>query len=129
MGLIDWIRGGPQKEPVALNDGNFVQEVRRSQLPVLVDVWSPGCQPCVALAPTIKRLAAKYEGQVKVAHLDASQAPRTMAKVRVRGTPTVLLYKKGRVVERIVGLRGQHYFEDAIEELLLESPTATGPAA
>ena len=119
MGLLKWLGlGEAESEPVELNDGNYQSEVVRADQPVLVDVWSPGCQPCVALAPTIKRLAAKYEGQVKVAHLDASQAPRTMGKIRVRGTPTVLIYQKGRIVERIVGIRGQHYYEEAVEELL-----------
>jgi thioredoxin-like negative regulator of GroEL len=109
-----------EKEPLALDDGNFQSEVMRSDLPVLLDVWSPGCAPCVALAPTVKRLAAKYDGQVKVCHLDASQAPKTMKRLRVRGTPTVLFIKRGAVKETVVGLRGQHYYEEIIEEDLLE---------
>ena len=120
MGLLKWLGlASDEQDPIALDDDNYHAEVMRSDVPVLVDVWSPGCQPCVALAPTIKRLAAKYEGEVKVCHLDASTAPRTMGKLRVRGTPTVLVYgEKGRVVERIVGIRGQHYYEEALEELL-----------
>jgi len=123
MGILNWLGlSAPQAEPLALDDSNFKQEVTRSTLPVVVDVWSPGCQPCVALAPTIRRLAAKYEGQIKVCHLDASAAPRTTSRLRIRGTPTVLFFKKGRVVETVVGIRGQHYFEDIIEEDLLERP-------
>ena len=121
MGLLRWLGlAQEEQEPVALDDKNFHQEVMRSDVPVLVDVWSPGCQPCVALAPTIKRLAAKYDGQVKVCHLDASAAPKTTGRLRIRGTPTVLFFKRGRVVETVVGLRGQHYFEEIIEEDLLE---------
>lgn len=123
MGLLKWLGLADDKqEPIALDDANFHKEVMRSEVPVLVDIWSPGCGPCDALAPTIMRLAAKYDGQVKVCHLDASRAPRTMGKLGVRGTPTVLLYKTGgRVVERIVGLRAQNYFEEAIEDELLDS--------
>ena len=123
MGLMKWLGlAADEQDPVALNDKNFHKEVMRSDLPVVVDVWSPGCQPCVTLAPTVKRIAAKYDGQVKVCHLDASEAPRTANKLRVRGTPTMLFFKKGRVVETVVGLRGQHYFEEIIEEDLLDPP-------
>jgi thioredoxin-like negative regulator of GroEL len=120
MGLLKWLGlASEEKEPLALDDGNFHQEVMRSEVPVLVDVWSPGCAPCVSLAPTIKRLAAKYDGEVKVCHLDASIAPKTMKRLRVRGTPTVLFFKRGAVVETVVGTRGQHYYEEIIEEDLL----------
>jgi thioredoxin-like negative regulator of GroEL len=118
MGLMNWLGFGAEKDPVALNDDNFHQEVRSAAEPVLVDVWSPGCAPCDALAPTIKRLAAEYEGRVKVCHLDASAAPHTLRKLHIRGTPTVLIFDRGRVVETIVGLRGQHFYADALEELL-----------
>lgn len=129
MGLMKWLGlAAEEKEPLALDDRSFHKEVMRSNTPVLVDVWSPGCAPCVALAPTIKRLTAKYEGRVKVCHLDASQAPKTMGKLKVRGTPTVLFFKRGSVVEQVVGLRGQHYYEDIIEEDLLESASAEATA-
>jgi len=127
MGLLSWLglEGECEQEPVALDDGNFVDEVRRSDVPVLVDVWSNGCQPCMHLVPTIKKLACKYEGRVKVAQLNVGAAPRTMRKLGVRGTPTVLFFKNGAVVERVVGVRGQHYYEEVIEEDLLEAPAAS----
>lgn len=121
MGLLSWLGfdGGCESEPVELNDKNFVQEVRNSKVPVLVDVWSNGCAPCMHLTPTIKRLACKYDGQVKVAQLNASIAPKTMRKLGVRGTPTVIFFRKGAEVGRVVGVRGQHYYEEVIEEDLL----------
>lgn len=121
MSILKWlgIVSEAEKEPVSLNDGNFHSEVRKSSTPVLVDIWSNGCAPCMHLAPTIKRLAAKYDGEIKVAELNASIAPRTMGKLGVRGTPTVLFFKNGAVVERVVGVRGQHYYEEIIEEDLL----------
>lgn len=121
MGLMKWLGFGGEQDPVALDDDNFHQEVRKAEGPVLVDVWSPGCAPCDALAPTIKRLAAEYDGQVKVCHLDASSAPRTMRKLRIRSTPTVLIFDRAQVVETIVGLRGEHYYAEALEELLEKS--------
>ena len=129
MGLLRWLGlAAEEQEPVALHDKNFHQEVMRSEVPVVVDIWSPGCSPCVALAPTIKRLAAKYDGEVKVCHLDASAAPKTTNRLRVRGTPTVLFFKRGRVVETVVGLRGQHYYEEIIDEDLLDLEEAAATA-
>lgn len=125
MGLLEWlgITGDCEKEPVALDDKNFSEEVIKSKIPVLVDIWSNGCQPCTALVPTIKRLACKYEGKIKVAQLNVGAAPKTVGKLGVRGTPTVLFFDKGQVVERVVGMRGQHYYEDIIDnDLLHEQP-------
>jgi thioredoxin-like negative regulator of GroEL len=121
MGLLNWLGfdGACEQDPVALDDKNFVEEVRRSKIPVVVDVWSDSCQPCLALVPTIKRLACKYDGKIKVAQLHVGQAPKTVGKLGVRGTPTVLFFKNGAVVERVVGARGQHYYEEIIEEDLL----------
>ena len=126
MGLLSWLglEGECEQEPVALDDGNFVDEVRRSDVPVVVDVWSNGCQPCMHLVPTIKKLACKYDGRVKVAQLNVGAAPKTVRKLGVRGTPTVLFFKNGAVVERVVGVRGQHYYEEVIEEDLIDPPSA-----
>ncbi len=121
MGVLDWLglKPEPQKEPDHITDANFKTEVLKSDIPVLLDVWSFGCQPCKALVPTIMKLAAKYEGRVKVAELNISQNPRTAGRLGVRGTPTVLFFKNGKIIERVVGLRGQHYYEDIIENDLL----------
>jgi len=124
MGILNWLGfdGGCEKEPVSLNDKNFAEEVRKSPVPVMVDVWSHGCAPCMSMVPTVKRIACKYEGKIKVAELNTAAGPKTAAKLGVRGTPTVLFFKNGAVVERVVGARGQHYFEEIIDTDLLELP-------
>jgi thioredoxin 1 len=121
MGILSFLGfdGAGEQEPVELSDANFGAEVSKSKLPVVVDVWSNGCQPCAALVPTVKRLAAKYDGRVKVAQLNVGSGMKTAARLGVRGTPTVLFFRNGGVVERVVGLRGQHYYEEIIEEELL----------
>ncbi len=126
MGLLSWLGfdGACEKEPIALDDGNFKKEVRQSKIPVMVDVWSNGCQPCMQLIPTVKRLACKYEGRVKVGQLNVGAGPKSAAELRVRGTPTMVFFKNGAVVERVVGIRGQHYYEDIIESDILEEERA-----
>ena len=129
MGILNWlgITGDCEKDPVELNDANFAEEVRRSKTPVLVDIWSNGCAPCMQLVPTIKRLACKYDGKIKVAQLNVGKGRKIVGKLGVRGTPTVLFFKNGNIVERVVGVRGQHYFEDIIEsDLLDETDTGAG---
>jgi len=126
MGVLDWLGLKPEakKEPIPVSDANYKDEVLRSDLPVLLDAWGPNCPPCVALAPTIMRIAGKYDGQVKVVELNVSQNPKTAGKLGVRGTPTVLFLKKGKVVERVVGMRGQHYYEEIIDELFIPKTDA-----
>ena len=112
----------PKVWPVHVDDDNFKTEVRNSSLPVLVDVWSPLCGPCQQLEPIIFRLAKRYAGRVKVAEINAAAAPRTMRKLFVSGTPTVIYFKKGQEVERIVGFRGELYHQELIDNELLPSP-------
>ena len=131
MGILGWLGldGGCESEPVALTDENFTAEVVDSSLPVVMDVWSAGCQPCRVLVPTMRKLACKYDGRVKVAHLDVAAAPHVISHLGVSGTPTTLFFKDGKVIERVVGVRGQHYFEEIIETDLVGDGAAGGGAA
>lgn len=106
--------------PVHVDDDSFAAEVRRSALPVLLDVWGPSCAPCKQMEPIVFRLAKRYQGRVKVAEIDAAATPRTMKKLFVTSTPTVIYFNKGREVERIVGLRGEHYHQEFIDHELLD---------
>lgn len=115
----------PKVWPVHVDDENFAAEVRRSSLPVLLDVWGPTCAPCKQMEPIIFRLAKQYQGRVKVAEINAAAAPRTMKKLFVTGTPTIIYFDRGQEVERVVGLRGEHYHQQLIDnELLGGQPTA-----
>ena len=105
--------------PVSITDANFEQEVLRSDLPVLMDVWSDGCAPCKQLEPIVLNLAQRYKGQVKVAEAHPSRAPHILGRLGIRGTPTVIYFAKGREVERIVGFRGSLYHTDFIDNELL----------
>ena len=129
MGLLEKIFGprAPRVQPVRLDDANFVREVLRSDLPVMVDVWSPGCGPCRMLEPIVMDLAREYQGRVKVAELNAAEAgPRTAARYGVMGTPTVLFFEGGREVERVAGFVGSRYLREIIDTELLGAPAETG---
>jgi thioredoxin-like negative regulator of GroEL len=115
--LSKLLGGGAAATPVSVDDGSFDREVAGAALPVLLDVWGPACAPCKQLEPVIMDLARRYEGRIKVCELNARQSPRTAARLGVRGTPTVLYFRDGKELERVVGFRSSLYHRQAIEEL------------
>lgn len=129
MGWIDKLFGpkAPRVQPVHVDDENFIAEVARSDLPVVLDVWSPGCGPCAMLEPIIMDLAAAYHGHVKVAEMNAGEAREFSARLGVMGTPTVLFFKKGREVTRVTGFVGSRYLHEVIDSELIASPQGSHP--
>ena len=126
MGFLAKLFGprAPRVQPVHVDDDNFVAEVVRSELPVVLDVWSPGCGPCQMLEPVVMDLAAAYQGRVKVAEMNAAEAGRYAARLGVMGTPTVLFLKKGREVHRVVGFVGSRYLREVVEAEFLGATAA-----
>ncbi len=88
---------------IPVNDMNFDTEVLESGVPVLVDFSATWCQPCRAIAPLVDQLAGEYEGRVKVTTVDIDESPGTAQKYRIRGVPTLLMIKDGKVVGQQVG--------------------------
>ena len=89
--------------PVTVTDANFAEEVERSPLPVLLDMWAPWCGPCRMIAPTIEQLATELAGRVKVAKLNTDENPMTGSRFNVRSIPTLLVLKDGKEIDRLVG--------------------------
>ena len=88
---------------VEFNDSNFEAEVIQSAVPVLIDFWAIWCGPCRLVAPIVEQLAAEYAGSAKVGKLDVDQNQNTALKYGIRSIPTLLIFNKGEVVDRIVG--------------------------
>jgi len=86
-----------------VTDGDFEQEVLKSDLPALVDFWATWCGPCRTVGPIVEELATEYEGKVKVAKLNVDDNKETPTKYGIRGIPTLILFKNGQVVDQIVG--------------------------
>ena len=89
---------------VELSESNFEQEVTKSSLPVLVDLWAAWCGPCRMLAPIVEELAGAYQGKVKVGKLNVDDHPQVAAQYRIMNIPTLLLFKGGQEMDRIVGV-------------------------
>lgn len=88
---------------VAVTDGNFESEVLKAGTPALVDFWAEWCGPCRALAPALDELADEYAGKVKVTKMNVDENPDVPGRYRIRGIPTLLLFKGGELVDQLVG--------------------------
>jgi thioredoxin 1 len=103
---------------IVLDDSNFETEVLQSPIPVLVDFWASWCAPCKAIAPLVDALAGDFEGQVKVGKVNVDESPATPAKYGIRGIPTLILFKGGKVVDQVVGAVPKAQLEALIKKSL-----------
>src|SRR5262245_25425884 len=98
-------------------DANWESEVLGSAEPVLVDFWAPWCGPCRMLAPTIEKLAAEFGDRIKVGKLNTDENVNTPGGLRVSSIPTVIFFKGGKEVARLVGVNPEAKFRNEIEKL------------
>lgn len=101
-----------------VSDANFDQEVLRSEQPVLVDFWAVWCGPCKAIAPIVDGLAASYAGKLKVAKVNVDQNGATPSRYGIRGIPTLLFFKDGKVADQVVGYVPQDVIEEKVKRLI-----------
>jgi thioredoxin 1 len=101
-----------------VNDANFDQEVLKSEQPVLVDFWAVWCGPCKAIAPIVDGLAATYAGKLKVAKVNVDQNGATPSRYGIRGIPTLLFFKGGKIADQVVGYVAQDVIEEKVKKLI-----------
>jgi thioredoxin 1 len=90
-------------KPIEVTDETFEELVLQADEPTVVDFWAVWCGPCKMIAPLMEEIAGEYEGQLQVAKLDVDHSGQTAMQFGVMSIPTLILFKDGEAVERIVG--------------------------
>jgi thioredoxin 2 len=89
--------------PLIVTDQSFSQDVLNSPALTLLDCWAPWCGPCRMVGPIMEQLAAEAQGRYRVAKLNVDDNPRTASQFQIQSIPTMLLFKNGKLVDRLIG--------------------------
>jgi len=102
---------------VQVTSENF-ESLKNGALPLVVDFWATWCGPCRMVGPIISELAEKYDGKITVGKCDVEEAEDLAAEYGIRNIPTILFFKNGEVVDKMVGAQSKQKFEEKFDALL-----------
>ncbi len=101
-----------------VTDNAFQKEVLDSDIPVLVDFWATWCGPCQVMGPVLDAIADEYAGRVKVLKLNVDENQETPPKYGIRGIPTLILFNKGQIVDKIVGAQPKGNVDSLLKKVV-----------
>jgi len=103
---------------IETSEATFEKDVLKSELPVLVDFWAPWCGPCKMVAPVVEAVAKDYAGRLNVAKVNVDDNPTLAIRYGIRGIPTLLIFKEGRVASQIVGYLPKNALTQKVDAVL-----------
>jgi thioredoxin 1 len=103
---------------IVVTDATFQKEVLESEQPTIVDFWASWCGPCRMIAPVFEELSSQYSGKVKFAKVNVDENPKIPANYGVRGIPTLIMFKGGKVVDQVVGAVPKNQLENIVKKVL-----------
>jgi thioredoxin 1 len=111
-----------------VSDDQFDEQVLQSSEPVLVDVWAEWCGPCKMIAPILDDLAATYQGKLKVAKINIDHNQKTPRNYNVRGIPTLMIFKNGKVEATQIGAISKNQLTQLIDRTIGSAASVAGSA-
>jgi thioredoxin 1 len=105
-------------EPVHVTDETFEEQVLGAGLPVMVDFWAPWCGPCRMVAPIVEDLAQAYDGRALMVKINTDENPHTPSRYQIMGIPTLILFKDGQEVDRVVGFAPRKALEERLQQVI-----------
>jgi thioredoxin len=104
-------------KPVIITDQTFEREVVQAKgQPVLVDCWAPWCGPCRMIGPILDQLAAESAGRYRIAKLNVDENPQTSARFKIASIPTMLIFKDGQLIDRLIGAQPRQVIADRLQQ-------------
>ena len=105
-------------EPIHVTDDTFDETILKVSLPALVDFWAPWCGPCRMIAPIVEDLAKMYEGKAVIAKFNTDENVKMASQLGIMGIPTLILFKDGKEVDRVVGFAPRQVLQEKLDAVL-----------
>ena len=109
---------------MTVTQSDFSQNVLESDLPVVVDFTAAWCPPCRRAMPILEAIAADYRGRIKVVEVDADEESQLVGRYGVRAMPTLLVFRQGQEIERLIGLRTNAAYRAVLDQILAAPPAS-----